>query len=41
MLKPVLVRGELRCVGATTLDEYFECVKKDPALGTSLPEIIN
>ena len=32
MLKPALARGELRCVGATTLDEYREYVEKDPAL---------
>ncbi|USR79561.1 ATP-dependent chaperone ClpB [Arcanobacterium pinnipediorum] len=32
MLKPMLARGELRLVGATTLDEYREHVEKDPAL---------
>src|SRR5690606_7894913 len=32
MLKPMLARGELRCVGATTLDEYRKHVEKDPAL---------
>lgn len=32
MLKPMLARGELRCIGATTLDEYREHVEKDPAL---------
>ena len=32
MLKPALARGELRCVGATTLDEYREYIEKDPAL---------
>ncbi|RIJ98163.1 MAG: ATP-dependent chaperone ClpB [Armatimonadetes bacterium] len=32
MLKPMLARGELRCVGATTLDEYREHVEKDKAL---------
>ncbi|MBI1963978.1 MAG: ATP-dependent chaperone ClpB, partial [Candidatus Rokubacteria bacterium] len=32
MLKPALARGELRCVGATTLDEYRKHVEKDPAL---------
>ncbi len=31
MLKPALARGELRCVGATTLDEYRKHVEKDPA----------
>jgi ATP-dependent Clp protease ATP-binding subunit ClpB len=32
MLKPALARGELRCVGATTLDEFRKRVEKDPAL---------
>ncbi|MCB9479048.1 MAG: ATP-dependent chaperone ClpB [Deltaproteobacteria bacterium] len=32
MLKPALARGELRCVGATTLDEYRERIEKDAAL---------
>jgi ATP-dependent Clp protease ATP-binding subunit ClpB len=32
MLKPMLARGELRMVGATTLDEYRERIEKDPAL---------
>ena len=32
MLKPALARGELRCVGATTLDEYRKHLEKDPAL---------
>ena len=32
MLKPALARGELRCVGATTLDEYRKRIEKDPAL---------
>ncbi len=32
LLKPMLARGELRCVGATTLDEYRKHVEKDPAL---------
>ena len=32
MLKPALARGELHCVGATTLDEYRKCVEKDAAL---------
>jgi ATP-dependent Clp protease ATP-binding subunit ClpB len=31
MLKPALARGELRCVGATTLDEYRKHIEKDPA----------
>lgn len=32
MLKPALARGDLHCVGATTLDEYRQYVEKDPAL---------
>ncbi|MBO23914.1 MAG: ATP-dependent chaperone ClpB [Verrucomicrobiales bacterium] len=32
MLKPQLARGELRCVGATTLEEYRKYIEKDPAL---------
>ena len=32
MLKPALARGELRCVGATTLNEYKKYIEKDPAL---------
>ncbi|MBE5774419.1 MAG: ATP-dependent chaperone ClpB [Clostridiales bacterium] len=32
LLKPLLARGELHCVGATTLDEYRKYVEKDPAL---------
>jgi ATP-dependent Clp protease ATP-binding subunit ClpB len=32
MLKPALARGELRCIGATTLDEYRKHIEKDPAL---------
>jgi ATP-dependent Clp protease ATP-binding subunit ClpB len=32
MLKPALARGELHCVGATTLDEYRQHIEKDPAL---------
>jgi ATP-dependent Clp protease ATP-binding subunit ClpB len=32
MLKPALARGELRCIGATTLNEYRKHVEKDPAL---------
>jgi ATP-dependent Clp protease ATP-binding subunit ClpB len=31
LMKPALARGELRCIGATTLDEYREYVEKDPA----------
>lgn len=32
MLKPMLARGELQCIGATTLDEYRQYIEKDPAL---------
>ncbi|MBU0676779.1 MAG: AAA family ATPase [Verrucomicrobia bacterium] len=32
MIKPPLARGELRCIGATTLDEYRKHIEKDPAL---------
>jgi ATP-dependent Clp protease ATP-binding subunit ClpC len=39
MLKPALARGELRCVGATTLDEYREHIEKDKALERRLQPI--
>lgn len=32
LLKPMLARGSLRCIGATTLDEYRMFIEKDPAL---------
>jgi ATP-dependent Clp protease ATP-binding subunit ClpB len=32
LLKPMMARGELRCIGATTLDEYRKHIEKDPAL---------
>ena len=32
MMKPALARGELRCIGATTLDEFRKYIEKDPAL---------
>ena len=32
MLKPMLARGELHCIGATTLDEYRKYIEKDAAL---------
>jgi len=32
MLKPMLARGELRVIGATTIDEYRKYIEKDPAL---------
>jgi len=40
MLKPALARGELHCVGATTLDEYREYVEKDAALERRFQKII-
>ena len=35
MLKPMFARGELRCIGATTLDEYRKHIEKDAALEPS------
>jgi ATP-dependent Clp protease ATP-binding subunit ClpB len=32
LLKPLLSRGELRCIGATTMDKYRKFIEKDPAL---------
>ncbi len=40
MLKPALARGELRCVGATTLDEYRKHIEKDPALERRFQPVI-
>jgi len=40
MLKPALARGELHCVGATTLDEYRKYVEKDPALERRFQKVI-
>ena len=40
MLKPMLARGELRMVGATTLDEYREKVEKDPALERRFQQVL-
>ena len=40
MLKPMLARGELRLVGATTLDEYREYVEKDPALERRFQQVL-
>ena len=37
MLKPMLARGELHCIGATTLDEYRQYIEKDAALETTFP----
>src|SRR4051794_20671344 len=40
LLKPALARGELHCVGATTLDEYRRHVEKDPALQRRFPPVL-
>jgi len=40
MLKPALARGELRCVGATTLDEYRQYVEKDAALERRFQKVL-
>ncbi|KAK3586183.1 hypothetical protein CHS0354_013133 [Potamilus streckersoni] len=39
MLKPALARGELRCVGATTFDEYKKYIEKDPALARRFQKV--
>ena len=40
MLKPALARGELHCVGATTLDEYRQYVEKDAALERRFQKVL-
>lgn len=40
MLKPALARGELHCIGATTLDEYRKYVEKDPALERRFQKVL-
>ena len=40
LLKPMLARGELRCIGATTLDEYRKYIEKDAALARRFQEIL-
>ncbi len=40
LLKPLLARGELRCIGATTLDEYRKHIEKDPALERRFQQIL-
>ena len=40
MLKPALARGELHCVGATTLDEYRQNIEKDPALERRFQKVL-
>ena len=40
LLKPKLARGELHCMGATTLDEYREYIEKDPALARRFQQVL-
>jgi ATP-dependent Clp protease ATP-binding subunit ClpB len=40
LLKPMLARGELRCIGATTLDEYRKYIEKDAALARRFQEVL-
>jgi ATP-dependent Clp protease ATP-binding subunit ClpB len=40
MIKPALARGQLRCVGATTLDEYRQYIEKDPALARRFQPVL-
>ena len=40
MLKPALARGELHCVGATTLDEYRDNIEKDAALERRFQKVL-
>jgi ATP-dependent Clp protease ATP-binding subunit ClpB len=40
LLKPMLGRGELRCIGATTLDEYRQHIEKDPALERRFQQVL-
>ena len=40
LLKPKLARGELHCLGATTLDEYREYIEKDPALARRFQSVL-
>ncbi len=40
LLKPMLARGELHCIGATTLDEYRQYIEKDPALERRFQSIL-
>lgn len=40
MLKPMLARGELHCIGATTLDEYRSHIEKDPALERRFQQVL-
>jgi ATP-dependent Clp protease ATP-binding subunit ClpB len=40
LLKPMLARGELRCIGATTLDEYRKHIEKDAALERRFQQVM-
>ena len=40
LLKPMLGRGELRCIGATTLTEYRKYIEKDPALERRFQQVL-
>ena len=40
LLKPMLARGELHCIGATTLDEYRQSIEKDPALARRFQSVL-
>ncbi|MBF2080547.1 MAG: ATP-dependent chaperone ClpB [Synechococcales cyanobacterium T60_A2020_003] len=40
LLKPMLARGELRCIGASTLDEYRKHIEKDPALERRFQQVV-
>jgi ATP-dependent Clp protease ATP-binding subunit ClpB len=40
LLKPMLARGELRCIGATTIDEYRKHIEKDPALERRFQQVV-
>ena len=40
MLKPALARGELHCIGATTLDEYRQYIEKDAALERRFQKVL-
>ena len=40
LLKPMLARGELRCIGATTLDEHIQHIEKDPALERRFQQVL-
>jgi ATP-dependent Clp protease ATP-binding subunit ClpB len=40
LLKPMLARGELRCIGATTLDEFRKYIEKDPALERRFQQVL-